>query len=304
MEEPEEEDDEPEEEETDDSDLYPNIEDDPSVPTLISGKAVGLENYIFTRVETLSDEFNVDGLDGDKWFSDPQANGWQWLGAGDGLFQEERVQVVDGCLTIETGAFDEPVAAESYNTVNYYNYYCGIVRTYDTGGPGKYYECKMKVNKTELGGGFWLMAHPDLSRRHEIDIQECVGVVTATGATYEHWANIFHCNAIYTKPTDTDGVETGSRVSNYISLPYKNSDCFIIYGFWWQDAKRLHFYLNGEYQYTLNPEMDFDVESHLQMSIQVYDWNPVPEDGGEVSRVSVEDRTTYFDWVRVWDVAE
>ncbi len=291
---------------------YPEIEDDPTKPTLTSIYD-SFTYYNFTRVEELSDEFNVDGLDSTKWFSDPQANGWQWLGAGDGLFQEDRVQVKDGCLTIETGAFDAPVAAESYGNTNYYNYYCGIVRTLNTGGVGKYYECKMKMNKTELGGGFWLMAHPDLSRRHEIDIEECVGIVSEDCESYAvdtGWDRIFHCNAIYTKPIDADGVETGDRVTNHVSplkyngAEYKNSDCFVIYGFWWQSARSLRFYLNGVYQFTLVPDMDFDVESHVQLSIQVYEWNPVPADGGEVSRVSVEDRTTYYDWVRVWDVAE
>ncbi len=289
----------------------------PTAPTMTVGTDTDFDQITWSRVSKVSDEFNDDGLNVTKWCADPSANGWSWLGAADGLFQEERVQVTNGNLTIETGAFSAPVGIESSGSTRDYNYYCGLVRTLATGSPGCYYECRMKMNKTELGGGFWLMAHPSLSRRHEIDVQECVGVITqlydaeagygeGSKTTFKDWANIFHSNAIYTKPDDTDtGIPTGeSKVSSAKVLSDKNSDDYNIYGFWWKGDRDLRFYLNGEYQYTLVPSMDFDVASHVQLSIQVYEWNLVPEDGGEVTRASVEDRTSYFDWVRVWEVVE
>ncbi|MFI3290065.1 MAG: fimbrillin family protein [Rikenellaceae bacterium] len=292
-------------------------EDIPTEPTMVAGTDSDFDKIASaTYVSNVSDEFNGTALDITKWCADPSANGWAWLGAADGLFQEERAQVVDGNLTIEVGAFPEPVKATSYGVENEYNYYCALVRSLATGGPGHYYECRMKMNKTELGGGFWLMAHPDLSRRHEIDVQECVGVLTQlydptsyteySTINFKDWANIFHSNAIYTKPDDTDtDIPSGeAKKQGATVLTTKNSDDYMVYGFWWKGVRELRFYLNGEYQYTLNPNMDFDVSSHVQMSIQVYDWNLVPEDGGQVTSASVEDRTTYFDWVRVWKIEE
>ncbi len=292
-------------------------EDIPTEPTMVAGTDSDFDKIASaTYVSNVSDEFNGTALDITKWCADPSANGWSWLGAADGLFQEERAQVVDGNLTIEVGAFPEPVKATSYDVENEYNYYCALVRSLATGGPGHYYECRMKMNKTELGGGFWLMAHPDLSRRHEIDVQECVGELTGlydpesytsyVTTNFKDWKNIFHSNAIYTKPDDTDvDIPSGeAKVQGATVLTTNNSDDYMVYGFWWKGVRELRFYLNGEYQYTLNPNMDFDVSSHVQMSIQVYDWNLIPEDGGQVTSASVEDRTTYFDWVRVWKIEE
>lgn len=41
---------------------------------------------------------------------------------------------------------------------------------------------------------------------------------------------------------------------------------------------------------------------HLRMVVETYDWNPVPADGG--MDASKKDRTTYYDWVRTWELKE
>jgi len=42
----------------------------------------------------------------------------------------------------------------------------------------------------------------------------------------------------------------------------------------------------------------------IQMAVEIYDWNPVPEDGGLVETGTWEQRTTQYDWVRTWELAD
>jgi hypothetical protein len=39
---------------------------------------------------------------------------------------------------------------------------------------------------------------------------------------------------------------------------------------------------------------------YVQMAIETYSWNPLPDDGGLVERGAWERRTTQYDWVRTW----
>ena len=82
--------------------------------------------------------------------------------------------------------------------------------------------------------------------------------------------------------------------------PTKNSERFYTYGFYWKSATELMFYLDGEYVYTLNPPIPFDNDLFLQFSIEAYDWNPIPDDGGRVANASKEDRTTLIDYIHVY----
>jgi hypothetical protein len=36
------------------------------------------------------------------------------------------------------------------------------------------------------------------------------------------------------------------------------------------------------------------------MAIETYDWNPIPPDGGFVESGTKDQRTTQYEWVRVW----
>ncbi len=40
--------------------------------------------------------------------------------------------------------------------------------------------------------------------------------------------------------------------------------------------------------------------AYIQMAIETYDWNPIPDDGGLVEHGTREERTTQYDWVRTW----
>ena len=52
--------------------------------------------------------------------------------------------------------------------------------------------------------------------------------------------------------------------------------------------------------YVIHPPIEWDVPAHIQMAIETYDWNPIPDDGGLVESGTREQRTALYDWARTW----
>lgn len=254
-------------------------------------------------IDALSDEFNGDKLNTSKWCADPEGNGWQWLGRAPQLFTKESVSVKDGSMQILGGVLDKPIDKKSYGKVRNYKYHSGIVRTYETGKVGYYYECRMKMNKSELGGGFWINVTKEVDgSKHEIDIQECVGCTTELTEKWgKEWDHIVHSNAIDWK-AGADAPQSRQRDQKMRLLKSKNHENYHIHGAWWKSPNEILIFLDGEYLYTLTPPVPFTAPGHVQISIEMYDWNPIPDNGGQVAALPEADRISHFDWVRVWKV--
>ena len=63
------------------------------------------------------------------------------------------------------------------------------------------------------------------------------------------------------------------------------------------------FFLDGKFVYKINPPTDFDLEGHITMAIETYDWNPI--DGDALFNNGTDDElTTKYDWVRVWKLTD
>ena len=58
--------------------------------------------------------------------------------------------------------------------------------------------------------------------------------------------------------------------------------------------------MDGKYAYSINPSVEWDMPAYLQMAIETYSWNPIPEDGGLVESGTWEERTTQYEWIRTW----
>ncbi|MGM8361963.1 glycosyl hydrolase [Flavobacterium sp. ARAG 55.4] len=250
------------------------------------------------KVQALSDEFNGKKIDSKKWNIDPQGHyKLDWTGRAPGLFQKESFDIKDGCLTIEVGELPKPVTIGKST----YKYHGGILRSYKKTSVGHYYECRMKMNKTEMGGGFWLCHKGTCENKHEIDITESVGVLTdQTHKWAFDWDQIMHSNAIHRESACVKQV----RDQKKMAPPTKNHERFYTYGFYWKSPTELLFYLDGEYVYTLKPPVPFDQDLVLQFSIEAYDWNPIPEKGSKVATGSKEERTTLIDYIRVYELKD
>jgi len=131
-----------------------------------------------------------------------------------------------------------------------------------------------------------------------VGIQECVGRTTdKTHDWGKHWDRIFHSNLIHR----TNGYNPDeAREQAARETETKNWGRFYVYGARWKSPEEIQFFLDGERAYTLRPPVAWDVPAYIQMAIETYDWNPIPDDGGLVESGTREQRTTLYDWVRTW----
>ena len=272
------------------------LNDLPAGPYLERGEAQAkIADVRWELVDALSDEFVGDSIDSAKWQTEPFENGWVWIGRPPGLFRAENVKVNAGMMKVTVSKLEKPVKKRGDSFL----YQGAIVRSINPGKPGWYYETRMKANATEMSSTFWLMTSGKARKRLELDIQECVGVVSPKAEKWAHnFDNIFHSNMIQRRTRRNKKVQ----IQGSVETPTKNHERFYIYGCWWKSPEEVHFFLDGKYVYSITPNVPFDEPSHLQMAIETYDWNPVPEGGGMVADGNREQRTTSYDWIRVWKV--
>ncbi|NJB82047.1 LamG domain-containing protein [Wenyingzhuangia aestuarii] len=266
--------------------------------TLLQAQPPKVEGKIWKKVKALSDEFNGKKINTKKWNIEPDGHyELKWTGRAPALFQEESFDIKDGYLTIEVGELPKPVTLGKHT----YKYHGGILRSYKKTNIGHYYECRMKMNKTEMGGGFWLCHQGTCEQKHEIDITESVGVLTEKTHKWAHdWDRIMHSNAIHRGSSCNKSIR--DQGAKYLDV--KNHEKFYTYGFYRKSATELLFYLDGEYVYTLTPPVPFDQDLILQFSIEAYDWNPIPEKGSKVATGTKEERTTLVDYIRVYELKD
>ncbi|MEP0212313.1 MAG: glycosyl hydrolase [Cellulophaga sp.] len=253
-------------------------------------------------VYKLTDEFSDNKINSKKWYTDPNAHPHlKWPGRLPALFQSKRIKANKGKMTIEVGKLGEPKTISPYGKPLTYTYYGGILRSKITSTVGNYYECRMKMSKTEMGGGFWLMGYNNnCNKKHEIDITESVGVLTPLTAEWARkakWDKIYHSNAIR---RENKCQKDSKRAQGAVTTTTKNHERYYVYGFWWKSATELVFFLDGKEQYTLTPPVPFNQQMYLQFSIESYDWNPIPADGGKVASANLKDRTCYVDYIRTF----
>lgn len=264
-------------------------------PTFVPGEDPRPAGKVWRPVAALSDEFEGDALDATKWQSEPVGNGWGWYGRAPGLFRASNVAVRDGKMHVTVSRLDKPVVRDGKT----FTHQGAIVRSVHPGRVGWYFECRMKANATVMSSTFWLITKKGSEKKLELDIQECVGLTTElTEPWAKNWDRIFHSNLIdWSKP---------EKVQLQKSVPTETKNCerYYIYGAWWKSPEEVRFYLDGKYTYSIRPKIAWDVPSFIQMAVETYDWNPVPADGGLVETGTPEQRTTRYDWVRVWELVD
>lgn len=265
-----------------------------SQPVFVPGHDPKPPGTAWKKVGCMSDEFEGASLDSTKWQSEPVGNGWGWYGRPPGLFRASNVAVKDGKMGVTVSRLDEPVVRDGKT----FTHQGAIVRSLKPGHVGWYFECKMKANATVMSSTFWLMTKGDSRKKLELDIQECVGRTTDKAESWaKHWNQIFHSNAIHrTNRYNKQKVQ----IQRQVKTETRNSQRYYVYGAWWKSPAEIRFYLDGKYCYSIRPEVEWDVPAYIQMAIETYSWNPIPDGGGLVENGTWEERTTRYEWVRTW----
>lgn len=263
-------------------------------PYFIDGQDPKLTKQKWCKVKNMSDDFNDSELNLSKWQKKPIGNDWAWDGRAPGLFKEDNVVVKNGKMNVTVSKLKKIIKKKGKT----FTHQGAIVRSIYPGKLGWYFECKMKANATVMSSTFWLMTKYNCEKKEELDIQECVGRLTENTEKWaENWDGIFHSNTIHRK---TSCHTKSERDQKMVLTPTKNHERFYVYGAWWKSKTEILCFLDGKHVYTLNPTVEWDVPAFLQMAIEVYDWNPVPKDGGLIESGTWEQRTTQYDWIRTW----
>lgn len=267
-------------------------------PFFLKGQDPAPDGQAWEPIEQLSDEFEGDALDRTKWQDEPVGNGWNWVGRPPGLFKASNVTVKDGRMRVTVGKLEKPVVMKGKT----FTHQGAIVRSLHPGRLGWYFECRMKANQTAMSSTFWLMTRGHSKKKLELDIQECVGRTTEkTESWAKRWDQIFHSNAIHRRNRhNPEKVQLQAQMKT----PTRNHERFYVYGAWWKSPEEIRFYLDGRYAYSIHPKVAWDVPAHIQMAIETYDWNPLPDDGGLVASGTWEQRTTQYEWVRTWKLTD
>lgn len=248
-------------------------------------------------VKNMSDEFNRKKINNKKW----QASGQGWIGRAPGLFLAENVKVADGSLQITTTKLPKTVIKHNKE----YTYGGGYVGSRN-GMTYGYYECEMKANKTFMSSTFWLINEAKElegcdKRTTELDIQECVGEITNSAEWMKYFDQAMNSNTHSRNiPEGCDYIKGTSK--GRADIAGKVYDDFHVYGVWWKSKDEILFFLDGKFQSKVKPPSDFNIEMYLRMVVETYDWNKAPTDGG--MNGSKEDRTTYYNWVRSWELVD
>lgn len=248
-------------------------------------------------VKKMSDEFNGDRVDQKKW----QISGQGWIGRSPGLFQAENIKVKDGKLQVTAKKLPKPIIKNG-QTFTHGGGYAGSYAAMKYG----YYECRMKANKTFMSSTFWLIndrsgAPGCNNRTTELDIQECVGEIVNDAEWMINFDQKMNSNTHSRDIPEGCDFEKGSNKSSG-AIGGKVYDDYHVYAVWWKSKDEILFFLDGKFQSKVKPPADFNLDMHLRMVVETYNWNLVPADGG--MNMPAEDRTTYYDWVRSWKLAD
>lgn len=272
----------------------------------------------------MSDEFDVNSPDLDKWNVFGKSNSWDRTSAFD-----ERIHEVE----------KEAGTDNYYLTMNPMWYYederftSSGGRTYNFAGGGMdtkelqtygYFEVRVKPSDFPMGSGVFMNSRATSAgscneKYHsELDIIENMGFTGPfTGSHTGSFNNIQHVNS-HAKPySDASGScqalsyeSTNSGVSGKaLAAPLG----FNTVGMWWQDANTAKFYNNDSYFGTITPHRDFNLPMPVIIVMETYGWgsdennatNPKPVEWMfENDFRTKAQRAVVYDWVRVWKLVD
>lgn len=258
-------------------------------PYFQDGEEPDTEGKQWVKNKDYSDEFNGKKLDKKKWHDHHP----YWKGRPPAKFMPNGLSFGEGKLMMKNKTLKKPDG----------EYTIGGAAIVSKGKAAHYgyYECRMKASRIAMSSTFWMKnlsnrkAFP--SSRTELDIIECIGGAT----THKKFATHMNSNTHYMyndgeNPTDWKSIGDNAPVGGNVA------DDYHVYGAWWKDANTILFYIDGVYQYTINPDTTYDPHPfsrpmYICMVTETYNWQPAPSTE-DLADDSIN--TTYYDWVRAW----
>ncbi|MEM1095539.1 MAG: family 16 glycosylhydrolase [Bacteroidota bacterium] len=232
--------------------------------------------------DTLSDEFNGEYLDRDKWT--PYHPYWDGrepshflvsnvsLGGGHALLKSTpRVVSMDEVRDIKKDVWVNSACIASNKPVAQYGYY----------------ETRMKASKLSMTSSFWLQGVYS-----EIDVVEQLGASKVN----PHKNSWMQMNTHYY----VGGWDNDVATPAHWQMPSGSADEFHTYGVWWKDERTVWFYHNNEKVAELTPAGLFEEPMYIFFDTEVFRWEGMPS----LTNLNDDTRNTMqVDWVRSWTLA-
>ncbi|WP_010521075.1 T9SS type A sorting domain-containing protein [Aquimarina agarivorans] len=244
----------------------------------------------WVKVNELSDEFNGNKIDGNKWFDYHPF----WRGRPPSQFKKGNATVSGGFLRLKSTLQRSPESVRNPLSDIWVDA-AAVVSKKKNARPGYYYECSMKTSSLSMTSSFWFR----VGRFSEIDVIEHVGAPTGSRHERNRQPRLYHSNTHYY------GKHNGVRnVSGESRLPGNGRDNFYTYGFWWKSPKELIFYLNGKQAHKIIPARDLDENLHMVFDTEVFPFAqagiptfglPLPKNLNDNSK-----NTMLVNWVRTY----
>lgn len=239
--------------------------------------------YKWVLNSEFSDEFEGDQLDTTKWFDRSP----YWVnGRPPATFRASTVSVKDGNLQIR----NQPLVPAT----NKYHIAGGAVASKSKQGHYGYYEARMKASGISMSSTFWMKAKytvGDCERAHqELDIVEAIGMQKKGHDLH----NFMRSNTHIFQWDCANNKQVLSRGGNCPVVPPVHK-AYHTYGCWWVDANTIHFYLDGAYQFTINPKQPFDHPMYMHLVTETYNWETPPT---VEELLNDEINTTYYEYIR------
>ncbi len=262
--------------------------DEPAPPCPLGGE------YEFAS--EMSDEFNGDALDLDKWWDFNPA----WRGRKPALFSRENVKVSDGALQLTASLMKPEEVDVEMKARGYDKFWKAIVKSRQKMAYG-YYEARCKSMKACVCNAFWLYDpfsdRPDIKYvegefSEEIDILEYCGKPHAESQNRVYWATIHRYATPYLESIVN---KKKFKTPNYSFKTKMDFDFWADYHTfalaWTPDA--LRWYVDGKEVFARENDF-FHRPLHIMLDCEIMDdWfgEPDPED---------LPATFSIDYVRVW----
>ena len=273
------------------------------------------KGYQWVISTDMSDEFNNQTtLNTIKWHSRLP----NWTGRVPAEFLPENIFVENGMLSIKNTI--HPAPHDGYTIAG------GGIESKASQKYG-FFEVRMKASKIRMSSTFWLNTNrtwddPEVNSpdrpsckgyNTEIDIIECMGGGSPDWAAIP-WDKGMASNTHFKLKRIKDAVCSDLFLSRgnaaFVTNDQANvADDFHVYGAWWVNSNLVHYFIDGEYKYSINPRNDnfstpFNVPMTVRMVTETYDWqikndgtpNPGYPDETELNNDAIN--STYYDWIR------
>ncbi|MEM6644954.1 MAG: family 16 glycosylhydrolase [Bacteroidota bacterium] len=229
--------------------------------------------------DALSDEFNGERLDLDKWTPFHP----YWDGREPSQFVVANVSLGDGNAllkaTPKVQSMDEVRDPESDVWVN-----SSCITSKEPIAEYGYYEARMKASELSMTSSFWLQG-----TYSEIDVVEQLGAPKV----HPHKNFWMLMNTHYYKT----GWANDKATPEHWRMPSGSADDFHTYGVWWKDESTIWFYHNNEKVAEITPGGPFDEPMYMFFDTEVFVWEGLPS----LANLNDDTRNTMqVDWVRSW----